>query len=258
MGRRDHPTRPTSERSLRRVLAEQAWLAFGAETGRRVEVFRLAGIYGPGRSVIDNLRAGTARRIVKPGQVFNRIHVDDIARVLAAAIERPPATPSTTSADDEPAPPQDVVAYAAELLGVPAARHPVRAGRPQRHGRQLLGREQARQQRPHQARARRDARLPDLPRGLAGDRGGWVIETPELSRFSGSSLRCTTGTILRLTSTQIRRARAKFSIETGKIIEGRLPRRPRQEWDALHVGELAVAWQLVEARQVPAKIDPLE
>ena len=82
------PTRPTSERSLRRVQAEQAWLAFGGESGRRVEIFRLAGIYGPGRSVIDNLRAGTAQRIVKPGQVFNRIHVDDIARVLVAAIDK--------------------------------------------------------------------------------------------------------------------------------------------------------------------------
>ena len=112
------PARPTSERSLRRVLAEQAWLAFGAETGRRVEVFRLAGIYGPGRSVIDNLRAGTARRIVKPGQVFNRIHVDDIARVLAAAIDTPAGHTLYNVADDEPAPPQDVVAYAAELLGV--------------------------------------------------------------------------------------------------------------------------------------------
>src|ERR1700674_2969163 len=81
------PTRPTSERSLRRVLAEKAWLAFGSESARRVEIFRLSGIYGPGRSVIDNLRAGTARRIVKPGQVFNRIHVDDIARVLVAAID---------------------------------------------------------------------------------------------------------------------------------------------------------------------------
>jgi nucleoside-diphosphate-sugar epimerase len=112
-------TRPTSERSLRRVLAEKAWLAFGAESGRRVEVFRLSGIYGPGRSVIDNLKAGTARRIVKPGQVFNRIHVDDIARVLAAAIDQPPGHTVYNVSDDEPAPPQDVVAYAAELLGLP-------------------------------------------------------------------------------------------------------------------------------------------
>ena len=113
------PTRPTSERSLRRVLAEKAWLAFGAESGRRVEVFRLSGIYGPGRSVIDNLRAGTARRIVKPGQVFNRIHVDDIALVLAAAIDTPAGHTVYNVSDDEPAPPQDVVAHAAELLGLP-------------------------------------------------------------------------------------------------------------------------------------------
>jgi len=113
------PTRPTSERSLRRVLAEKAWLGFGGESGRRVEIFRLSGIYGPGRSVIDNLRAGTARRIVKPGQVFNRIHVDDIARVLAAAIDQPAGHNIYNISDDEPAPPQEVVAYAADLLGLP-------------------------------------------------------------------------------------------------------------------------------------------
>jgi nucleoside-diphosphate-sugar epimerase len=113
------PTRPTSERTLRRLEAERAWLDFGRETSRRVEVFRLAGIYGPGRSVIDGLRAGTARRIVKPGQVFNRIHVDDIARVLAAAIDRATGHAIYNVADDEPAPPGDVVAYAAELLGLP-------------------------------------------------------------------------------------------------------------------------------------------
>jgi len=113
------PTRPLSERSLRRVEAEQAWLEFGSAAGRRVEIFRLSGIYGPGRSIIDNLRAGTARRIVKPGQVFNRIHVDDIARVLAAAIDKEAGHRVFNVSDDEPAPPQDVVAYAAELLGLP-------------------------------------------------------------------------------------------------------------------------------------------
>jgi nucleoside-diphosphate-sugar epimerase len=115
----ESPTRPLTERSLRRAQAEQAWLDFGAGAGRRVEVFRLAGIYGPGRSVIDTLRAGTARRIVKPGQVFNRIHVDDIARVLAAAIDRDTGLGVFNVSDDEPAPPEDVVAYAAELLGLP-------------------------------------------------------------------------------------------------------------------------------------------
>ena len=113
------PTRPISERGLRRVQAERAWLDFGTTTGKRVEVFRLAGIYGPGRSVIDTLHAGTARRIVKPGQVFNRIHVDDVARVLAAAIDRDTGHCIYNVGDDEPAPPQDVLAYAAELMGLP-------------------------------------------------------------------------------------------------------------------------------------------
>jgi nucleoside-diphosphate-sugar epimerase len=113
------PTHPKSERSLRRVQAERAWLDFAAETGKRVEVFRLSGIYGPGRSVIDNLKAGTARRIVKPDQVFNRIHVDDIAKTLVAAVDTPTGHDIFNVSDDEPAPPQDVVAYAAELLGLP-------------------------------------------------------------------------------------------------------------------------------------------
>jgi nucleoside-diphosphate-sugar epimerase len=113
------PVRPLTERSLRRAEAERAWLDFGTRIGRRVEVFRLAGIYGPERSVLDNLRAGTARRIVKPGQIFNRIHVDDIARVLAAAIDTDTGHRIFNVSDDEPAPPEDVVAYAAELLGLP-------------------------------------------------------------------------------------------------------------------------------------------
>jgi nucleoside-diphosphate-sugar epimerase len=113
------PTRPISERSLRRLRAERGWLDFARATGRRVEVFRLAGIYGPGRSIIDNLRAGTARRIVKPGQMFNRIHVDDIARVLAAAMAKAAGDSIFNVSDDEPAPPQDVVAFAAELMGLP-------------------------------------------------------------------------------------------------------------------------------------------
>jgi NAD dependent epimerase/dehydratase family enzyme len=113
------PVSPTSERSLRRAQAERAWMEFGEEAGRRVDIFRLAGIYGPGRSVIDNLHKGTARRIVKPGQVFNRIHVDDIARVLSAAVDAQTEHRVFNVSDDEPAPPEDVVAYAAELLGLP-------------------------------------------------------------------------------------------------------------------------------------------
>jgi nucleoside-diphosphate-sugar epimerase len=81
-------------------------------------VFRLAGIYGPGRSAIDRLRDGTAHRIVKPGQVFNRIHVDDIAQTVRAAIDSTATSQIYNVTDDEPAPPQDVVVYAAELIGV--------------------------------------------------------------------------------------------------------------------------------------------
>lgn len=106
------------ERSLRRVEAERSWLAFGEITGKTVQVFRLAGIYGPGRSAIDRLRSGRARRIVKPGQVFNRIHVEDIAGVLEASIARPMPGAVYNVADDEPAPSEDLVRYGAELLGV--------------------------------------------------------------------------------------------------------------------------------------------
>jgi dTDP-4-dehydrorhamnose reductase len=113
------PSRPASERSLRRHYAEQSWQRFGKEYGKRVEIFRLPGIYGPGRSVIDNLRTGTAKRIVKPGQVFNRIHVADLATVLAKAMQSKPHFDVYNVADDEPAPPEEVVAYAAELLGLP-------------------------------------------------------------------------------------------------------------------------------------------
>jgi nucleoside-diphosphate-sugar epimerase len=112
-------TLPNSARTEARAEAEQEWLAFGADTGVKVQVFRLAGIYGPGRSVFDKLRDGTARRVKKDGQVFSRIHVEDIARVLEASITRPHAGAIYNVADDEPAAPGDVVAYAAELIGVP-------------------------------------------------------------------------------------------------------------------------------------------
>lgn len=111
--------RAQSDRSRRRVDAETAWLALGQRSGQEVLVFRLAGIYGPGSGAIANLRAGTARRVVKPGQVFNRIHVEDIAGVVEAAFDGQPRHRIYNVADDEPAPPQDVVAFAAELLGLP-------------------------------------------------------------------------------------------------------------------------------------------
>jgi nucleoside-diphosphate-sugar epimerase len=111
------PARPQSEASEQRLAAERAWLSLGAETGRAVQIFRLSGIYGPGRNALANVARGTAHRIVKPGQVFNRIHVEDIAAVLIASLARPRGGGIYNVADDEPAPAQDVVAYAARLLG---------------------------------------------------------------------------------------------------------------------------------------------
>ena len=110
--------KPNSARTEARVHAEQTWLDFGAEIGVPVHVFRLAGIYGPGRSVFDKLMAGTARRINKDGQVFSRIHVEDIANVLEASMARPRGGAIYNVADDEPAAPGDVVAHAAKMIGV--------------------------------------------------------------------------------------------------------------------------------------------
>jgi NAD dependent epimerase/dehydratase family len=110
--------KPNSARTQARVHAEQAWLDFGEEIGVPVHVFRLAGIYGPGRSVFDKLMAGTARRINKDGQVFSRIHVEDIAGVLEASMARPRGGAIYNVADDEPAAPGDVVAHAAKMIGV--------------------------------------------------------------------------------------------------------------------------------------------
>ncbi len=111
----DSALRPVNDRSRWRVAAEAAWAA----SGLRVEVFRLAGIYGPGRSAFDRLREGRAQRIVKAGQVFSRVHVEDIAGTLRAAIAEPHPGAVWNVADDEPAPPQDVIAFAADLLGLP-------------------------------------------------------------------------------------------------------------------------------------------
>ncbi len=108
---------PKSARSVERVAAERAWTKLAAEREVPLAILRLAGIYGPGRNALVNLAEGKAHRIVKPGQVFNRIHVDDIAEVLSAAVNRN-AAGIFNVADDEPAPPQDVVAYAASLMGV--------------------------------------------------------------------------------------------------------------------------------------------
>ncbi len=113
------PPNPMSERGRRRLDAENAWLALGAASGKPVMVFRLPGIYGPGRSAIEDLAEGTARRLIKKDQVFNRIHVDDIAGALQAAIARPHPSRIYNVTDDEPAAPQDVVAFAAAVTGLP-------------------------------------------------------------------------------------------------------------------------------------------
>lgn len=110
------PLTPATKRGQARVAAEAAWQAI---PGLPLHIFRLAGIYGPGRGPFAKVRNGTARRIIKDGQVFSRTHVADIARVLAASIARPNPGAIYNVCDDDPAPPQDVIAYAAALLGLP-------------------------------------------------------------------------------------------------------------------------------------------
>jgi nucleoside-diphosphate-sugar epimerase len=111
--------RPTGRRGQERVDAEDGWLSL-TRLGVAVHLFRLAAIYGPGRSALDTVRSGKAKRIIKPGQIFSRIHVDDIAAILEASMMRPNSGAAYNVCDDDPAPPQDVIAYACALLGVPA------------------------------------------------------------------------------------------------------------------------------------------
>lgn len=117
----DETTTPTpvSQRSRHRLAAEQAWQAMAEKSGKRLVIFRLSGIYGPGRSAIDSVREGRARRIIKPGQRFNRIHVEDIAGALEISMAGRGTATILNVTDDEPAPPQDVIAHAAELIGAP-------------------------------------------------------------------------------------------------------------------------------------------
>jgi nucleoside-diphosphate-sugar epimerase len=113
----DTPPAPQSPRAQRRVAAESAW----AEMAPTLDIFRLAGIYGPGRSMLDDLREGTARRVIKPGHLFGRIHVEDIAHGVLAAMRRNPGAGVSifNFTDDEPAASADVVLEAARLLNVP-------------------------------------------------------------------------------------------------------------------------------------------
>lgn len=113
------PVEATSPRTAHRIVAERQWLDLARAHGKAGHVFRLSGIYGPGRNAVESLRAGTARRLVKPGYVSNRIHVADIAGALEAAVDRPARHEIYNVTDDEPAPPQDVIAWAAEHIGVP-------------------------------------------------------------------------------------------------------------------------------------------
>ncbi|WP_299630610.1 SDR family oxidoreductase [uncultured Roseobacter sp.] len=110
------PLTPSTARGLARVAAEAAWQAI---PDLKLHIFRLAGIYGPGRGPFAKVRKGTARRIIKKGQVFSRIHVEDIAQVLEASLAQPNPGAVYNLCDDNPAPPQDVIAHAAELLGLP-------------------------------------------------------------------------------------------------------------------------------------------
>lgn len=115
----DTPLTPATKRGQLRVKAEAEWQALAAEYGLPLHIFRLAGIYGPGRGPFAKVRNSTARRIIKPNQLFSRIHVDDIATTLLASINHPNPGRIYNVCDDIPAPPQDVIAYAAELLGLP-------------------------------------------------------------------------------------------------------------------------------------------
>lgn len=110
---------PTQTRSRQRLAAEQGWRDLAAETGAALHLLRLPGIYGPGRSTLDRVRDGTARRIDRPGQVFSRIHVEDLAASAMKALARATGTEIWNVADDLPASNADVIAYACELLGRP-------------------------------------------------------------------------------------------------------------------------------------------
>ncbi|MGO1078657.1 hypothetical protein [Inquilinus sp. CA228] len=162
---------PGSPRGWKRLEAERAWFGAFQSTGVAVQVFRLAGIYGPGRCALDQLRHGRARRIDRPGQVFNRIHVDDIGSVLMASMRQP-----RCDLQRRRRPP--VQPERPDRACRPAARHrsaavdSVRAGRPVAAGPRILFRVQAAEGRPDHRRAGGPSRLSGLPRRLGRDLGG--------------------------------------------------------------------------------------
>ena len=110
--------RPNTERGHRRLAAETAWLQLYGEHALPVHLFRLAGIYGPGRNALESVKDGSAKRVIRKGQIFSRIHVDDIAGILFASMQKPHPGRAYNVADDEPCPPQEVITHAAALLGV--------------------------------------------------------------------------------------------------------------------------------------------
>jgi hypothetical protein len=113
----DSEIRPSSRRGSRRAKAEEQWLSLLKSNELPVHIFRLAGIYGPGRSALDSIRAGIARRINKPGHAFSRIHVEDIVQTLIASMEKPNPGAAYNVCDDVPAPSHEVISYACELMG---------------------------------------------------------------------------------------------------------------------------------------------
>jgi len=113
------PPDPASTRGAERLAAERGWQALAGAHDLPLHIFRLAGIYGPGRGPLEKLREGKARRIVKPGQIFSRVHVEDIAQVILASLDNPHPGAIWNLCDDDPAPPQDVLEHAAMLLGLP-------------------------------------------------------------------------------------------------------------------------------------------
>ncbi len=115
----DDPLNAASLNGARRVKAEHDWLDTGRGMGLTVQVFRLPAVYGPGRSPVDRIVAGTARRVIKPGQVFNRIHVEDAVAGFFASMAHPHPGQAYTLADDEPAPAEDVLDWTAAMLGLP-------------------------------------------------------------------------------------------------------------------------------------------
>ncbi len=167
-------TRTRTARGLARLEDEARWTAAARAHGAEADILRLAGIYGPGRNALVNLRRGEARRLVKPGQVFNRAHVDDIAEISRLVLKRDLKGQIWNVADDEPAPPQDVIAYAAALLGLePPPEEPFDQSHALTDGAGVLCRQQTGLDRQGQSRTRIcSPPIRPTARGFGARRGG--------------------------------------------------------------------------------------